>query len=205
MLLPPIRRFWEVLTVFLTIGVALMFAPYSAAHVVSCLAFFLTMIWAAVGEIDRMQRVTKWTAIVCARTAAALTFAFLVMPMMIWFAWPTEAQTPAADRFVQQDNQGAPNIGVFGNGNKINLNDDRLPAVPPSPKYGSHSVVIGHVPSGLSVGKDSVVIGPTDANGNTIIGPMIVGHGAHGCPGDTVIGSNASANWRCAAPSAKGG
>jgi hypothetical protein len=46
-------------------------------------------------------------------------------------------------------------------------------------KIGKNSVVIGKVPSNLSIGEGSVVVGPTDDRGNTILNqPMAVGFGA---------------------------
>lgn len=59
-------------------------------------------------------------------------------------------------------------------------------------KTGKDTVVIGNV-SG-DVGDGSVVIGPTDERGNTIINqPMAVGRGASAGPGSIAIGAGASA------------
>ena len=59
-------------------------------------------------------------------------------------------------------------------------------------KTGKDSVVIGNV-SG-DVGDGSVVIGPTDDRGNTIINqPMAVGRGAKAGPGSIAIGAGACA------------
>jgi len=59
-------------------------------------------------------------------------------------------------------------------------------------KTGKDSVVMGDV-SG-EVGEGSVVIGPTDNRGNTIINqPMAVGRGASAGPGSIAIGAGASA------------
>lgn len=58
---------------------------------------------------------------------------------------------------------------------------------------GDDSVVIGNV-SHRNVGSRSVVIGATDANGNTIIDkPMAVGYGAKAGPGSIAIGAYAGA------------
>jgi hypothetical protein len=57
---------------------------------------------------------------------------------------------------------------------------------------GNDSVVMGNVPPTARVGDRSVVIGATDANGNTILTrPMTVGHNAHGGPNSIVIGADA--------------
>ncbi len=57
---------------------------------------------------------------------------------------------------------------------------------------GKDSVVIGEV-SG-HVGNGSVVIGPTDSNGNTIINrSMAIGSNAKAGPGSIAIGANAGA------------
>lgn len=57
---------------------------------------------------------------------------------------------------------------------------------------GKDTVVIGDV-SG-NVGDGSVVIGPTDANGNVNLNqPMAVGRGAHAGPGSIAIGAGANA------------
>lgn len=59
-------------------------------------------------------------------------------------------------------------------------------------KTGKDSVVIGDV-SG-EVGDGSVVIGPTDSRGNTIINqPMAVGRGAKAGPSSIAIGAGAAA------------
>lgn len=60
-------------------------------------------------------------------------------------------------------------------------------------KTGKDSVVIGDVTG--TVGDGSVVIGPTDERGNTIITqPMAVGRGAKAGPGSIAIGAGASAD-----------
>lgn len=59
-------------------------------------------------------------------------------------------------------------------------------------KTGKDTVVIGDVEG--AVGDGSVVIGPTDERGNTIINqPMAVGRGASAGPGSIAIGAGASA------------
>ena len=61
-------------------------------------------------------------------------------------------------------------------------------------KIGRDSVVIGNVPPHSEVGDGSVVIGATDAHGNTIINqPMAVGRGAKAGPGSIAIGAFAGA------------
>jgi hypothetical protein len=60
---------------------------------------------------------------------------------------------------------------------------------------GKDSVVIGNVPSNIRVGEGSVVIGATDANGNTIINqPMAVGRGAKAGKNSIAIGAFAGAS-----------
>jgi len=57
-------------------------------------------------------------------------------------------------------------------------------------QVGKDSVVIGNVPSHIHVGDGSVVIGATDANGNTIINqPMAVGYGARAGKDSISIGA----------------
>jgi hypothetical protein len=61
-------------------------------------------------------------------------------------------------------------------------------------KVGKDSVVIGNVSPNADIGDGSVVIGATDANGNTIINtPMAVGRGAFAGPGSIAIGAGAGA------------
>ena len=61
-------------------------------------------------------------------------------------------------------------------------------------KVGRDSVVIGNVPSNLEVGDGSVIIGATDANGNTIINQhMAVGRNAQAGPESIAIGAGANA------------
>lgn len=60
-------------------------------------------------------------------------------------------------------------------------------------KIGKDSVVIGNVDA-REIGERCVVIGATDANGNTIINtPMAVGYGAKAGPGSIAIGNFAGA------------
>ncbi len=61
-------------------------------------------------------------------------------------------------------------------------------------KVGKDAVVMGNVPSSVQIGDGSVVIGPTDSHGNTIINqPMAVGRGAQAGPGSIAIGAFAGA------------
>ena len=61
-------------------------------------------------------------------------------------------------------------------------------------KIGKDSVVIGNVPADAQVGEGCVIIGATDARGNTIINtPMAVGRGAYAGPGSIAIGAGANA------------
>ena len=61
-------------------------------------------------------------------------------------------------------------------------------------KIGNDSVVMGNVPQNLEVGEGSVVIGPTDANGNTILNrPMAIGRNAQAGPTSIAIGAGANA------------
>lgn len=61
-------------------------------------------------------------------------------------------------------------------------------------KTGKHSVVIGNVPGDSTIGEGSVVIGATDANGNTILNmPMAVGYRARAGAGSIAIGAFAGA------------
>ena len=64
---------------------------------------------------------------------------------------------------------------------------------------GIDSVVIGNVAG--DVGNGSVVIGPTDNRGNTIINtPMAVGRGAFAGPGSIAIGAGAGAGTGASLP-----
>jgi hypothetical protein len=59
---------------------------------------------------------------------------------------------------------------------------------------GNDSVVIGRVAPQTSVGEGSVIIGPTDSNGNTVIsGSMAIGHNASAGEGAIAIGAGAVA------------
>jgi hypothetical protein len=61
-------------------------------------------------------------------------------------------------------------------------------------KIGKDAVVMGNVPPSAQIGDGSVVIGPTDSHGNTIINqPMAVGRGAQAGPGSIAIGAFAGA------------
>ncbi len=65
---------------------------------------------------------------------------------------------------------------------------------PVSQQIGADAVVIGNVPSTARIGNGSVVIGATDARGNTILTqPMAIGHGAQAGPGSIAIGAGAGA------------
>jgi hypothetical protein len=66
-----------------------------------------------------------------------------------------------------------------------------------APSVGDNSVVYGRVSPNLRVGNNSVVVGATDSNGNTIITqPMAVGAGAYAGPGSIAIGAGAGAGMR---------
>ena len=71
-------------------------------------------------------------------------------------------------------------------------------SVPPAKKgiaVGKDSVVVGNIPDGSKIGDSSVVVGPTDANGNTILnkGGMAIGKGAKADATSIAIGENANA------------
>jgi hypothetical protein len=60
-------------------------------------------------------------------------------------------------------------------------------------RIGKDAVVVGNV-SADSIGDGSVVIGPTDNRGNTVINtPMAVGRDAKAGPGSIAIGAGANA------------
>ena len=64
-------------------------------------------------------------------------------------------------------------------------------------KTGKHSVVIGNVDPNSHIGEGSVVVGPTDSHGNTILNtPMAVGYGAQAGPGSISIGAFAGGGLR---------
>jgi hypothetical protein len=67
---------------------------------------------------------------------------------------------------------------------------------------GTDSVAMGHIPDGSKIGDGSVVIGPTDANGNTILnqGGLAVGNGASAGPTSIAIGAHANAGVRGVGP-----
>ena len=61
-------------------------------------------------------------------------------------------------------------------------------------RLGKDNVIIGNVPSDLEAGDGNVIIGATDAHGNTIINtPMAVGRDAKAGPGSIAIGAGAGA------------
>lgn len=61
-------------------------------------------------------------------------------------------------------------------------------------KLGKDNVIIGNVPEDLEAGDGNVVIGPTDAHGNTIINkPMAAGRGAMADSSSIAIGAGARA------------
>lgn len=64
-------------------------------------------------------------------------------------------------------------------------------------KVGKHSVVMGNVRSDAEIGEGCVVIGATDANGNTILNtPMAVGYSARASENSIAIGAFAEAGIR---------
>ncbi len=72
--------------------------------------------------------------------------------------------------------------------------DKSTPNVEGAMKVGNDSVVMGAVPPNLEVGDGSTIIGPTDANGNTIITqPMAVGRNAQAGSNSIAIGAGAHA------------
>ena len=95
---------------------------------------------------------------------------------------PIDAQTPVGSTILAPSNGGIITQGQNGGTNIVTQSA--------AGSVGDNSVVMGRDPPSATVGNRSVVIGPTDAKGNTVIGPMIVGHGACGSAGDTAIGAN---------------
>jgi len=74
-----------------------------------------------------------------------------------------------------------------------------------SQTVGDDSVVMGRVSPNARVGDRSVVIGATDAHGNTILNqPMVVGHNAHGGPNSIVIGADAGSGQTAVLPAPQG-
>jgi hypothetical protein len=73
-----------------------------------------------------------------------------------------------------------------------------------SQTVGNDSVVMGQVSPSARVGDRSVVIGATDAHGNTILAPMVVGHNAHGGPNSVVIGADAGGGQTSVTPMPEG-
>jgi hypothetical protein len=67
-----------------------------------------------------------------------------------------------------------------------------LSASADSLNVGPDAVVMGRVAPNATIGAGSVVIGPTDDHGNTIVNkPMVAGRCAHGGSGDIVLGAHA--------------
>lgn len=63
-----------------------------------------------------------------------------------------------------------------------------------TPPSALHVCCVGNVPSELEAGDGSVIIGATDAHGNTILNyPLAAGRGAQAAPGSTAIGAGAGA------------
>jgi hypothetical protein len=63
-----------------------------------------------------------------------------------------------------------------------------------SMEVGKDAVVMGKVPATARIGDGSIIIGPTDANGNiTLTAPMAVGRNAHAGPNSIAIGAGAGA------------
>jgi hypothetical protein len=74
-----------------------------------------------------------------------------------------------------------------------------------SQTVGSDSVVMGQVSPNARIGDRSVVIGATDAHGNTILTqPMVVGHNAHGGPNSIMIGADAGGGQTAVPPTPQG-
>jgi hypothetical protein len=72
----------------------------------------------------------------------------------------------------------------------------------PKINIGKDSVAIGQVTG--NIGDESVVIGATDSNGNTILNQSIaVGYNAHASPGSIAIGANAGAGTIASTNSSK--
>lgn len=68
-------------------------------------------------------------------------------------------------------------------------------------KVGKDSVVMGKVSPDSTVGDGSVIVGATDANGNTILNTqMAVGHGAKAGQDSIAIGAFASAGTEGSPP-----
>lgn len=76
-----------------TIGGALMALTPASAHYAACIAFLVAGGWLAVTGFLWGGSVQIWNW----RTqlyAAAISLGVMIAPVMIWFAWPAEAQAP---------------------------------------------------------------------------------------------------------------
>jgi hypothetical protein len=85
---------------------------------------------------------------------------------------------------------------------KSSSNADTKKGAPPGPKkaskgirVGNDSVAVGNISDGSKIGDRSVVVGPTDSNGNTILnrGGTAIGKGAKADATSIAIGENANA------------
>lgn len=108
---------WNVLALLVAIGSALMFAPQYSAHVVACLAFASAMVLATIGGVTWMRQVSHWTYIMWVRAAGTMIFVIALMPLMIWFAWPTASAQTTPSIIGNCNNVGNNNI----NCNTLNM------------------------------------------------------------------------------------
>lgn len=129
----------------------------------------------------------------------AVLTGFLYWQNDIWKSQPQTNVSPAAKTYKENDklpeaHETPPQKKIIKQ-STTNFEAIQQPIEPSNKlEVGEDSVVMGNVPPNTKVGNGSVVIGPTDNRGNTIINtPMAVGRGAKAGPGSIAIGAGAGA------------
>jgi hypothetical protein len=141
---------WAVVAASLSVGGALMFAPYQSAHFAACFAFLFAASWAGITGIVWGRTVSRWNLPATLQAMGIGAFVVILSPLMIWFSLPAGAQTPLPP-------------SINGNCNAVGNNNSNCTTI----NLGPPRIPLGLYQSGQQIGRvDGVSMG---ADGKQVI------------------------------------
>jgi hypothetical protein len=76
------------------VGAALMSIADPIAHWIACIAFTISSIWTMIVGRVWMKKINFWDSRKYSEAFGIIVYAILVVPLMIYFAWPAAVQAP---------------------------------------------------------------------------------------------------------------